>query len=58
MNTGLMSKFLGRRGVAAIVSGLLATVVSWSMLAGVALAAATVTTAPTHSRGRRRRGRP
>jgi hypothetical protein len=47
MDTGFMNKFLEIRGLAAIVSGLLATVVSWALLVGVAGAA--TLTAPTIS---------
>ena len=56
MRTGFMNKFLEVRGVAAIVGCLLATVVSWSVLVGVAGAA---TADGAHHLGdARRRGRP
>ena len=47
MNTGFMNKFLEVRGIVAVVGCLLATVVSWSVLVGVAHAA--TLTAPTIS---------
>ncbi len=36
MDTGFMKKFLEVRGIVAVVGWLLATVVSWSVLVGVA----------------------